>query len=139
METNNLIIGKRKGISNWFRQFVTVIDPENKRYKIQEGLFGIFRWGDFEPLPRVDYALIFRQFFAKCEACTFDENDDNNRSYFQVSLVYNKNRRIVVHEDMNRETAFRMAGLLAGRLNVKVRDSASRRGKSVWLDPVTQV
>lgn len=130
----DLIIGKREALSNWVRQFATIIDPEKRMYKMQEGLLGIFKWGLFKPLPKIDYVLIFRSLFARCEACSLDEYEHNPNAYFQVSLVYNKNRRIVVEETKNKEEAFALARLVAAGLNTRLRDSASVRGKSTWLN-----
>jgi hypothetical protein len=129
----NLIIGKRDALSNWIRQFVTIIDIEKKAYKLQEGLFGLFKWGTFKPLPKIDYVLIFRSLFVKCEACSIDEYENNPNAYFQVSLVYNKNRKIVVEETKNKEEAFTLAKEIASGLKTKLRDSATIRGKSTWL------
>lgn len=129
----NLITGKRIAISNWMRQFVTIIDLEKRLYKLQEGLFGIFKWGAFQPLPKIDYVLVFRSLFAKCEACSMDEYENNPNAYFQVSLVYNKNRKIVIEETRDKEKAFATAMEVASGLKTKLRDSASVRGKSTWL------
>jgi uncharacterized protein YigE (DUF2233 family) len=128
-----LISGKRKGISNWFRQFATVIDPIRKLYKIEEGMLGLFKWGAFQPLPRIDYVLVFRQVFAKCEACSIDEYENYEHSYYQVSLVHNKNRRIIVHETKQKQEAFELAAKLSSALALRIKDSASQRGKSMWL------
>jgi hypothetical protein len=133
MNTATIIKGKRKGISNIVSQFVTFIDLEKRMYKIQESLFGIFKWGDFEPLPKIDYVLVFKQFFAKCEVCEIDEDKDNAYSFYQVSLVHHKNRRIIVHETKNKEEAFNLGKEMALALQTRVRDSASVRGKSVWI------
>ncbi len=127
------IIGKRTALSNWIRQFATIIDIEKRMYKIQEGLLGVFKWGTFKPLPKIDYVLIFRSLFAKCEACSLDEYENNPNAYFQVSIVHNKNRKIVVEETKNKEKAFALANAVAVGLNTKLKDSASVRGKSTWL------
>lgn len=129
----DLIIGKRDALSNWIRQFATIIDIEKKAYKIQEGLLGIFKWGTFKPLPKIDYVLVFRSLFAKCEACSLDEYENNPNAYFQVSLVHNKNRKIIVEETKNKEEAFSLATKVASGLKAKLRDSATVRGKSTWL------
>lgn len=131
---DSLITGKREALSNWIRQFATVIDLENRFYKLQESLFGIFKWGTFKPLPRIDYVLVFRSLFVKCEACSIDEYENNPNAYFQVSLVYNKNRKIVVEETKDREEALALATVVASGLNTRVKDSASMRGKSTWLN-----
>jgi len=129
----DLLIGKRDALSNWIRQFVTIIDIEKRAYKIQEGLLGIFKWGTFKPLPKIDYVLVFRSLFSKCEACSHDEYENNPNAYFQVSLVYNKNRKIIVEETKNKEEAFALAMEVASGLKTKLRDSATVRGQSTWL------
>jgi hypothetical protein len=131
---NNSIIGRRKSISSWLRQFVTVIDFANRTYKIQEGLFGIFKWGQFKKLPDINYVLVFTTFYAKCEACAMDEGFDNPNSWYQVSLVHHKNRRIIVHETKNSNDAFEMAKKLAVELKARIRDSATDRMRPVFLD-----
>ena len=127
------IIGKRKAVSNVVRQTASIIDLDKRVYKIQESLFGIFKWGNFKPLPQLNYVLVFRSLFANCEPCAFDETTDNPNAFYQVSLIYNKNRRIIVHETKEKQEAFALAGELAAGLNLRVMDSASKPGKGVWL------
>lgn len=134
---NDLIIGKRGALSNWIRQFATVIDIDKKMYKLQEGLLGVFKWGAFKPLPKIDYVLVFRSLFAKCEACSLEQYENNPNAYFQVSLVYNKNRRIIVEETKSKEEAFALARAVAVGLNTRLRDSASIRGQSSWLSLIS--
>jgi hypothetical protein len=126
----HLVIGKRNAISNWFRQFATHVNLQARTYKIQESLIGIFNWGRYEQLPVIDYVLVFRQVFAKCEACAIEDYEQYDYAYFQVSLVHHKTRRIIVHETRNKEEAFEMADTLASRLNIKLKDSASDRKKA---------
>src|SRR5687767_9055944 len=121
----NLIIGKRDAISNWIRQFVTIIDMEKRVYKLQESLFGLFKWGTFKPLPKIDYVLIFKSLFVKCEACSVDDYENDPNAYFQVSLVYNKNRKIVVEETKDKAEAFALAMEVASGLKTRLRDSAT--------------
>lgn len=94
---------------------------------------GIFKWGEFKPLPQLNYVLVFKNVFAKCEACSIDEFENNPHAYFQVSLVHNKNRRIIVHETKNKEEAFAMAQQLGSHLHLRIKDSASNRREAVWL------
>lgn len=130
---NGLITGKRNALNNWLRQFNTFIDVKNKAYKLQESLLGFFKWGDFKPLPKLDYVLVFKSFFAKCESCSIDDFEGNEYAYYQVSLVHSKNRKLIVHETKNKETAFKFALNVANQLDLRVRDSASTRGKSTWI------
>lgn len=130
---NSVLAGTRKAINNWLRQFKTFIDFEHNTYKIQESLLGIFKWGEFKPLPNINYVLVFKNVFAKCEACSIDEFENNPHSYFQVSLVHNTNRRIIVHETKNKEEAFNIAHQLSDNLHLRIKDSSSRR-QSVWLN-----
>lgn len=127
MMYENVIIGRREAISNWLRQFDTIIDLKAKAYKIQEGLLGIFKWGSYKPLPKVNYVLVFRSLFSKCEACSTDDSDNNPNSYYQVSLVYNKNRRIIVSETRKKDDAFIFGRKLAEELNAPFKDSVSNR------------
>ncbi|MEI6020090.1 MAG: hypothetical protein WCR21_03100 [Bacteroidota bacterium] len=128
----SLIIGKREALNNWVRQFITIIDVEKRLFKLQEGLFGIFKWGDFKPLPKIDYVLVFRSLYAKCEDCSID-TDANPNAYYQVSLVYNKNRRIILQETRSKSTAFDLAKKTALALKTKLKDSASNKSQSTWL------
>ncbi|MDX2174580.1 MAG: hypothetical protein SFY56_15860 [Bacteroidota bacterium] len=129
-----IIIGQRRALSNWLRQFTTIIDIESKMYKLQEGIFGIFKWGSYKPLPKISYVLVFKSFYAKCETCSIDSAIDNPNSYYQISLVYNSNRRIIVHETKSREEAFDFANTISFYLNLKIKDSATNTKQSVWLN-----
>lgn len=128
MNNDNIIIGVRKALNNWLRQFRTFIDLEHKLYKVEESLLNIFKWGKFVPLPQLNYVLVFRSFYAKCEACSLDENAD---SYYQVSLIHHKNRRIITHETKNKVEAFVLAEKLSKGLNLSIKD-ASVPGQSSW-------
>lgn len=129
----SLIIGKREALNNWVRQFITIIDVEKRLFKLQEGLFGIFKWGDFKPLPKIDYVLVFRSLYAKCEDCSIEDTDVNPNAYYQVSLVYNKNRRIILQETRSKSSAFDLAKKTALALKTKLKDSASNKSQSTWL------
>lgn len=133
MTSVNIIKGKRRGISNWLRQFVTYVDLQNKMYKLQESFLGLIKWGKFEPLPKIDYVLVFKQLFAKCETCSIDDYENNDYSFYQVSLVHHKNRRIIVHETKNKDEAFNLGLTMALTLQTHLKDSASVRGQSKWL------
>lgn len=128
MNNDNIIIGVRKALNNWLRQFRTFIDLNHKLYKVEESLLNIFKWGKFVPLPQLNYVLVFKSFYAKCEACSFDENAD---SYYQISLVHNKNRKIIAHETKNKTEAFVLAEKLSKGLNLSIKD-ASVPGQSFW-------
>ena len=129
MSDSGIIIGVRKALNNWLRQFRTFIDLENKVYKIEESLLNIFKWGKYEPLPQLNYVLVFRSFYAKCETCSMDENAD---TYYQISLVHNHNRRIITHETKNKTEAFTFAENLARGLSLSIKDAASVPGQSTW-------
>jgi len=121
----NVIIGHREALSNWVRQFDTLIDLKERAYKTQEGLLGIFKWGNYMPLPKLNYVLVFKSFYAKCETCSIDDYENNPNSYYQVSLVHNKNRRIIVHETRSKDEALSFGRNLATELNTPLKDSVS--------------
>lgn len=130
---DGIIRGMRKGVSNWLRQFRVFVDPLKKMYKVQESLLGIFKWGEYEKLPPLDYVLVFKSFFAKCESCSIEEFENNPYSFYQVSLV-SKNKRIIVHETEDKSEAFDLAVKMAGEFGLRVRDSATKRTESKWLN-----
>ncbi len=130
---SSIIAGKRSGVSNWLRQFNTFIDLDKRVFKVQESLLGIFKWGSYEPLPKIDYVLVFKQLFAKCEACSIDDYENYDYAFYQVSIVYNKTRRIIIHETQNKDEAFTIAQSVAKGLNARLKDSATDRRKSTWL------
>lgn len=125
-----LITGERKAISNWLRQFKTLIDPIKGLYKIQETFLGLFHSGHFRTLPDIDYVLIFRALFAKCESCSLEDFEKN--SYFQVSLIHRKKHRIIFHETRNKDEAWEYARLLSSELKRPIMDSATIPGKGRW-------
>ncbi len=129
----NIIVGNRNALNNLLRKFFTFIDIEERTYKLQETVLGIFKSGSFKPLPKIDYVLIFKNYFSKCAVCSIDEEENNPDSFYQVSLVHNKNRRIIVHETKTKNEAFDLAGKVAVALKIPVKDSASKRGVSKWL------
>ncbi len=123
----SLITGRREAISNWLRRFTTTVDPEKKLFRESESLLGIFQWGNYKTLPKIDYVLVFRNHFAKCEACTFDEQEDSSSAYYQVSLVHHKTRRIVVQETHSLDKALQMAKSLSASLQVGLKNGVQKR------------
>ena len=95
-------------------------------------MFSIFNVVDtFKKLPSVDYILLFKTAYAKCEPCTLA--DFENSAVIQLSFVHDKNRKLIVHETKNLEEAKQLAKELAAQLGAKVRDSATDRRNPRWL------
>lgn len=126
MNHQGIISGKREAISNWFRKFGTEILPFENKYRTKESLFGVFKWSEERILPKIDYVLIFRNVFAKCEACSIDEFENNIHAYYQVSLVHHKNRRIVVHQTKNKQEATVLAQMLSQQFNKPLKDATKK-------------
>ncbi|MBL7931339.1 MAG: hypothetical protein JNL60_05540, partial [Bacteroidia bacterium] len=98
-------------------------------YKNLQTIFGIFKLGEFQPLPKLDYVLLFQSSFRpNCDACALDEEE---HLFYQVSLVYWKNRRIIVHESKKISEALQIAETLHKQLQLPLKDS-SARGKARW-------
>ncbi|WP_317900007.1 hypothetical protein [Aurantibacillus circumpalustris] len=74
---------------------------------------------------------MFRTLYAKCEPCEME--DFENNSMIQLSLVYNKNRRLIIHESKDLNEIRTTAGQLASSFNLKIRDSATDRRNPKWL------
>jgi hypothetical protein len=131
METNEILIGKKFN-SNLFFKSGTLIDFKNNLFKSFTKVFGI-NSGTWNKLPKLDYILVFKTLYVKCEGCSLDDFENNQNAVFQVSLVYNKNRKIIVHESKSKLDVFSMANLLSEKLRIRIKDSASDRRNPKWL------
>lgn len=126
-----LIIGKRAS-SNFFRKMGTLLNLEKGLYKAYDSFLGITS-GSSKKTPKFDYILIFKTLYIKCEGCVPEDFDDSNGAVYQLSLVYNKNRKLIIHESKNRDEIFSLAEKLKTFYHVKIRDSASDRRNPKWI------
>ena len=72
-----------------------LINPEKLLYKAYKRVFGIDS-GTWKALPKLDYILLFKTLYIKCEGCTLEDFDNDEGAIYQLSLVYNKNRKIII-------------------------------------------
>ncbi len=126
-----IVIGKRAS-SNVFIKMATYLDLEKKVFKLSERTFGIPS-GIWKPIPKLDYILVFKTLYIKCEGCSPEDFDNDKGSIYQLSLVYNKNRKIIVHETNLKNEIFTLAEKLSSFFKIKIRDSASDRRNPKWL------
>jgi hypothetical protein len=125
-----IITGKYAASSVLLRQGI-VIDLHNKTYKLVQKVLGLFKVKEsWKPLPKADYILMFKTFYAKCEPC---EMDETNPGTLQLSLVYNKNRRLLVHECNNVHEIRSLALTLSQILKLKIRDAITDRRSPKWI------
>lgn len=118
--------------SNLFMQQGLMLDTDKKCYARSKKLFGLFHFSsECKPLPKFNYILLFRTLYAKCEACSTE--DFENSSTIQLSLVYNNNRRLIVHECKNMNESLDLAKQLSDTFHLKIRDNASKRGQPRWI------
>ncbi len=109
-----------------------VIDLQKRIYVIITTLFGLFRFRDKpKPLPPVNYILLFRTLYNKCQSCNIA--DFENDSVIQLSLVYDKNKKLIVHEGYDMQYMLNLARQLSAELKVDVKDAATDRRKPRWL------
>ena len=125
-----IIIGK-KASSNLFIKTGTLINLEKLLYKAYERVFGIDS-GTWKALPKLDYILLFKTLYIKCEGCTLEDFDNDEGAIYQISLVYNKNRKIIVHESNIKAEVFELATKINSFLKLKIRDSATDRRNPKW-------
>ncbi|MDO8998643.1 MAG: hypothetical protein Q7W45_02680 [Bacteroidota bacterium] len=126
---DEIIIGKRES-SNFLMKTETLLNLEKGLYKIFEKSFG-FGSGEWKKIPKLDYILLFRPLYVKCEGCSVDNFEKD--SVYQLSLVYNKNQKIIVHETDKKDEVFNLAEKLSSFFKIKVRDSASDRRNPKWI------
>ncbi len=119
--------------SNFIVQQGLILDTDKRCYVKSRKLFGMFDISDkCKPLPKLDYVLLFRTLYAKCEECSME--DFETSSLIQLSLVYNKNRKLIVHEGRNMKESLEKARLLSDMYGLRIRDSATDRRKPKWLN-----
>lgn len=125
------ITGKYAASNIFVKQGLT-LDTEKKCYNKSSKVFSLFTFNEgCKTLPKLDYILMFRTLYAKCEPCEME--DFEKSSTIQLSLVYNKNRRLIVHESKNFKEVQTMARQLEESFNLKIRDSASDRRNPKWI------
>lgn len=110
----------------------TMINLEKRLYKLYERTLGTPS-GTWKLLPKLDYVLLFKTLYIKCEGCSLEDFDNDKGAIYQLSLVYNKNRKIIVHETIVKNEVFSLAEKLSNYFNLKIRDSASDRRNPKWL------
>lgn len=126
------ISGKYKA-SNFFVQQGLVLDADKKCYHKTNKIVKLFTINEScRRLPKLNYILMFRTLYAKCETCSIE--DFENSSVVQLSFVYNKNRKLILHESKNFEEVKQMAEKLAQEFSLRIKDSASDRRNPKWIN-----
>lgn len=128
---NQIIIGKRAS-SNFFRKMGTVIDLEQGLYKAYESIFGLTS-GTWKKMPKFDYVLLFKTLYIKCEGCSPEDFENDDQAIYQLSLVYHKNRKLIVHESKIKSDIFSLAEKISSFYKLKIRDAASDRRNPKWI------
>lgn len=127
-----MTISGKYAASNFFFTQGVLIDLEKRCFRMRYRYLSLFRSiASCAPLPKVSYVLLFKTLYAKCEACNIE--DFEKSGLVQLSLVYGRNRRLIVNETEDRALAFAQATELAAALGVKIRDSASNRRSPTWI------
>ncbi|MCC6180903.1 MAG: hypothetical protein IT237_03615 [Bacteroidia bacterium] len=118
--------------SNIFVKQGIELDTLENRFRKTYKILKLFSFTDgWNNLPKLNYILLFKTLYAKCESCSTD--DFENSSIIQLSLVYNKNRKLIIHESKNLQEITQMAHELSKNLSLKIRDSATDRRNPVWI------
>jgi len=127
-----MIIKGKYAASNFIRRQGLILDTDRKCYNKFNRILSLHTFYDgCKTLPKLDYILMFSTLYAKCEPCEIEDFDEN--ATIQLSLVYNKNRRLIIHESKNFKEIKTMASQLSQHFNLKIRDSASDRRNPKWL------
>lgn len=128
---NNFIIGKRAS-SNFFIKMETMLDLDKRLYKLSQRFFG-FTTGAWQTLPKLDYILVFKTMYVKCESCSIDEFESDQGATYQLSLVHHKSKKIIVHETSVLQEALDMAKNLQVKFKLPLRDAATNRRMPKWI------
>lgn len=120
LRSSNVIVNQR-----------LALDLDRGMYRVEKKLFGLIPLGSkWQPLPPLDYVLMFKTFYEKCTACDVLNRDPGT---MQVSLVYRKNRKLIIHETPDEQEARDMAAFLASQLDLRLRDAISDRRMPRWI------
>lgn len=126
-------INGKYAASNFFVEQGLVLDTDKKCYQKSNKIARMFTVNDScKNLPKLDYILMFRTLYAKCETCSIE--DFENSSIVQLSFVYNKNRKLILHESKNFDEIKQMAEQLSMEFKLRIKDSASDRRNSKWIN-----
>lgn len=128
---DTIIIGKRAS-SNFFRKMGTQLNLEKGLYKAYESVLGMTS-GSWKKTPKFEYILIFKTLYIKCEGCVPEDFEDGHGAVYQLSLVYNKNRKLIIHESKQKEEIFSLAEKLKDFYHIKIKDAASDRRNPKWI------
>ena len=128
---SDIIIGKRAS-SNFFRKMGTQLDLVNGLFKVYESFLGMTS-GSWKKAPKFDYILVFKTLYIKCEGCVPEDFEDGHGAVYQVSLVYNKNRKLIIHESKNKDEVFSIVEKLKSFYQIKVKDAATDRRNPKWI------
>lgn len=128
-----MVLNGHYAASNIFLKQGIKLDTKKNCFKTYRRLFSVFTFSDgCKPIPKTDYILLFKTLYAKCEACS--EEDFDGSATVQLSLVYNKNRKLILHEGSDLNAMKKMAMELAAELGTRIRDSATNRRQPQWID-----
>lgn len=119
--------------SNFLIQQGILLGTDKKCYNKTNRVLNLLTFKEAcKALPKIDYLLMFRTLYAKCESCSVE--DFENSSIIQLSFVYNKNRKLIVHESKNFEDIILLTDQLAEEFNLRIKDSATDRRNSKWIN-----
>jgi hypothetical protein len=128
-----IITGKYAASNLVLRQGIEV-DLSHKKFRKTRKILGLFNiTEEWRPLPASNYILLFQTFYANCEAC--DLNDKDESGTLQVSLVYRKSRKLIIHEGKNKAEIISIASKLSEHLSLKIKDAMTNRRAPKFFRP----
>lgn len=126
------IIGEFGNKSLLARQGI-LVDLTKKCFTKFEKIFYLFKLKEkSKPLPVIEYILLFKTLYGGCSTCSIQDFEQS--AITQLSLVYDKNRKLVIHESKNQDDIVQLAKKLAAELNVRIWDSATNRRHPAWIN-----
>lgn len=131
MET--LVIEGKRANSTFLRKLGTILNLKEGVYKNYDRFLGLTS-GSWKKMPKIDYVLLFKTLYIKCEGCSPEDFENDQGAIYQLSLVYNKNRKLIVHESKIKQEVFSLAHQLSNYYHVKIRDSATDRRNPTWIE-----
>lgn len=128
---DNYIISGTRANSTLLRKLGTTLNLSSGLYKNYEKFLGLSS-GSWKKIPKIDYVLVFKTLYVKCEGCSPEDFENDKGAIYQISLVYNNNRKLIVHESKLKDEVFDLANKLSEYYKIKIRDSATDRRNPKW-------
>jgi hypothetical protein len=107
------------------------IDMEERKYR-NIIIIGNQSFGNWKYLPEIKYISVFRTIIVSSIVGRSGATVSNREKTILINFIHGKNQRLRVYKTDNVEDAFLKAKYFSEKLNLRIFDATSKKGK--WLE-----